>query len=137
MHFGQHRTERRKVGTMYCQQHLPSRTPVTREWILHPHLHPLIDDPTGKGETVGVQSIALERHEHVPVAYPRGPEYRVLVDVSDDEAGEIIVRRRIYAGHFSRLAPEQRTAILATPRGDAGDDTLDGLRIQRAERPIA
>src|ERR1043166_1809646 len=60
----------------------------------------------------------------------------VLVGVADDEPREIVVRRRIHAGHFGRLAAEQRTPVLPAARGHAGDDRLDDHRIEHAKRDV-
>ena len=68
-----------------------------------------------------------------PSAHAIGAEDRVLVDVADDEAGQVVVRRRVDARHLGRLAADERAAVLAAARGDAGDDAFDDRR-HRARR---
>ena len=46
----------------------------------------------------------------------------VPLDGADGEAGEIVVGRGVHAGHFGRLAADQRAAGLPAAFGDAGDD---------------
>ena len=36
-----------------------------------------------------------------------GAENGILLYAADDEAGQIVVRRRVDAGHLGRLAPDQ------------------------------
>jgi len=55
---------------------------------------------------------------------------------ADREAGEIVITRAVHAGHFRRLATDQRAARLAATFGNAGDDARGGRDIQLSGREI-
>src|SRR5258708_34820104 len=103
---------------------------LTRKDIMHGELHPIGYDPARERLTVRVQPAAFESNQHVSVTHTMRAENRVLIDVSDDEAGEIVIRRRVHTGHFRRLAAHERRAVFAPSSGDSGHDRLDDFPIQ-------
>ena len=133
---GQHRSQRREVRAMDRQQHVRRRAIVARKAIRNAEVHPLGDDAPGERKTIRVESAALETDQHVAVPHATGTKDRVFVHVADDETGQVVVRRRVDARHLGRLAADQRAAVLATARGDAGDDAFDDLRLERAHRDV-
>ena len=96
-----------------------------------------LNDAAREREAVGVQPAARQtRRARRPSRTRCEPENRVLVHVPDDEAREIVVGRRVDPRHLGRLAAEQRAAVLATSRRDAGDHAFDVRRLERAERDV-
>ena len=69
-----------------------------------------------------------------PSSTRSAPRMRILFHGTDDEAGEVVVGRRVDARHLRRLTADERAAVLAAPRGDAAHDRFHDLG---HERPAA
>ena len=82
-----------------------------------------------------MQPAAGEADDDVALLDAIGAEDRVLLHATDDEAREVVIRRRVDARHLRRLAADERAAVLAAARGDARDDGLDDRRA--SSRPAA
>ena len=62
-----------------------------------------------------------------------GPWQQVVaLGGADGEAGQIVVAVGIHAGHFRRLAADQRAAGAPAALGDAGDDAPPGVDVELA-----
>ena len=77
-----------------------------------------------------------EPDDGVAGAYARAVDDPLALDDADAEAGEVVVVARVHAGHFRRLAADQRAARLDAALGDAGDDALGHVDGQLAGRVI-
>src|SRR5665213_994078 len=75
-------------------------------------------------------------YHDVAINHATRTEHSVLAHTSDDEPGEIVIRRCVDTWHFSGLAAKQRTVVLFASRGNAGNNRFDYFWLQFRERYV-
>src|SRR6186997_3439634 len=83
-----------------------------------------------------MQARAWKSDEDIIRANPVLSKHRILFHVSDDEPGQVVIRRSVQARHFGSLPSCKRATVLSAPCRDTGDDSFHDGRIQLAERDV-
>ena len=81
---------------------------------------------------VGVDARGGEADQHIAFRHAVARQLLAALDRADAEARKVVVAGRVHAGHFRRLAADQRAAGHAAAFGDAGNDPLGNARIELA-----
>ena len=81
-----------------------------------------------------MQARAREPNENISIAHSIRAEYLVFLNASHDETGKIIIGRLVNAGHLRSLATNERATIFQASRDNAGNNLLDDIGIDFAER---
>jgi hypothetical protein len=108
----------------------------TREGIVHAELEPLCNDATRQRVAVGVQPVATEGHQHITFLHARTAQHGIFLHDAGDKTGQIVVGRRVHAGHFCCFATNQRACVLAAARGDTGHHAFHHRRFELAKRHV-
>src|SRR6185295_245129 len=115
------------------EEHICNGPATTRESIGQSQPESVGDDLSSQRVAIGVQPRAWKSEEDVVRSYPVRAKNPVFFHTSDDEPRQVVIRRSVQSGHFSRFPADERTAILAAPRGDPRYDSFDNDWIELSE----
>ena len=93
------------------------------------------DDAADQRKAVGMHARGGEAEQHVALDDVVGRQQLAAFGRAHGKAGEVVVVAVIHAGHFGRLAADQRAAGLPAALGDAADDrrALVGIELAGGE----
>jgi hypothetical protein len=83
-----------------------------------------------------VQATRGQRHDDVARAHPIRSQRRGFFHGADDETREIVVGRRVQAGHLGGFPADECAGVLPTAGGDARHHRLGHNGIEDAERDV-
>ena len=104
--------------------------------VIQPASHLLEHDLPGQGIAVGVQTRGRVAQQDVPRHDPVAMQGGVLLDYTDDGAGQIVGAGPIEPGHLGRLPAGERHVVPATAPCDTLNDSGDLFDAQRRARDV-
>ena len=112
---------------MRPEQRLSERFAQIRDMTVHRQPQLFEGDLAGQRIAVGVQAGRGQPEQHVSRRDLRSGNQPVALDRADDEAGHVVLALGVEAGHFRRLAAEQRAAVVLARAREALDDLLGDI----------
>src|SRR5690606_6355651 len=130
------RVDRGQVAPVHTEQNLADRYVEIRERIVDPESEPVEEYASEERIAVRVEPVRGEPDERIALPDAVLARALVLLDDAHDEAGQVVVARRVEVRHLRRLAAEERAPVLAAPLRDAGHDRLRNARLETAHPDV-
>ena len=126
----------RPIVSVHLEQLFPESATERTVIIVKAHAHLGEKNLPGQRIAVGVQPGARETDDGVTGTDLLAVDYSVAFDHADDGADQIVIARRVHAGHLRRLTANQRAACRRARLRETVNDLVEYVRRQFAHADV-